>query len=484
MTHYEYADWIPTIGLEVHVQLSTKTKLFSRAPNRYGDEPNTNVGIADTGQPGSLPCINAEAVKKAILFGLATHAEIQLVSKFDRKSYFYPDNPRNFQITQFEHPIMKGGFIEADVDGTLKRFDIHHAHIEDDTGMLKHFTSFSGIDYNRAGAPLIEVVSMPCMYSPKEAAAYAMALRSIMEYIGASDGNMEEGSLRIDVNVSVRKKEETKLRNKVEIKNMNSFSNMQLAIEAEILRQIRLYTDGKEVPQATCRFDVASKEIIIMRTKESAEDYRYFPEPDLPPLIVTKEFIEKLRLSMPELPADRYRRYTDKLGISHYNAALLINDKKLCDVFEEGLKHAHENAKALCNWMTVEFVGRIKSSGKTLSEFGLKAAHIAELVSLINNGTITGRIAKDVADEMVASPGVCPSDIIKANPNYRPMTDLSEIEKIVDAVVAQNTESVQDYHAGKEKAFQFLIGQVMKESKGKASPELVKNILKTKIKAT
>ena len=202
MTTYNYADWLPTIGLEVHVQLNTKTKLFSRAPNRYGDEPNTNVGIADTGQPGSLPCINGEAVKKAILFGLATHADIQLVSKFDRKSYFYPDNPRNFQITQFEHPIMKGGYIEADVDGALKRFEIHHAHIEDDTGMLKHFTSFSGIDYNRAGAPLIEVVSMPCMHSPKEAAAYAMALRSIMEYIGASDGNMEEGSLRIDVNVS------------------------------------------------------------------------------------------------------------------------------------------------------------------------------------------------------------------------------------------------------------------------------------------
>lgn len=479
---YLYEEWTPTIGLEVHVQLSTKTKMFSRTLNRYGDEPNTNVGVADTGQPGALPCINAEAVKKAVMFGLATHAKINLVSRFDRKSYFYPDSPRNFQITQFEHPIMQGGYIEADVEGVIKRFDIHHAHIEDDTGMLKHFSHFTGIDYNRAGAPLLEIVSTPCMHSPKEAAAYAMALKSIMQYIGASNCNMEEGSLRIDVNVSVRKKGEIALRGKVEIKNMNSFANMQMAIEAEILRQIRFYTDhpGAKIPGATCRFDLETKQIIVMRAKESAEDYRYFPEPDLPPLVLSKEWVEKLQKELPELPHERYVRYTEALGISPYSASLLINDKHLCDVFEHALSHT-KNAKALCNWITVEFVGRIKESGKSLTEFGIKGAHIASLVNLIEAGTITGRMAKEVADEMVQTPGLSPDEIVNRNPHYRPITDLSEVETIVDNVLSLNSASIQDYHAGKEKAFQFLIGQVMKETKGKASPDMVKNLLKAKI---
>lgn len=481
-----YEDWEPVIGLEIHVQLNTRTKMFSRAPNRYGDEPNTNISITDTGQPGALPVINASAVKKAVMFGLAVNADIALESSFDRKSYFYPDSPRNFQITQFERPIIQGGVIEADVDGKTKQFAIHHAHLEDDTGMLKHFSQFTGIDYNRAGSPLIEVVSMPCMHSPKDAVAYAMALRSIMQYIGASNCNMEEGSLRIDVNISVRPKGSKELRTKVEVKNMNSFTNMHQAIEAEIVRQIQIYSAHPHVPyqelikQCTCRFDLETKQTVVMRVKESADDYRYFPEPDLLPILLTKEYIEEVGQNMPELPHARYTRYVEQLGLSAYAASLLINDKTLSDEYETALQFT-KNPKALCNWLTVEFVGRIKDSGKNLSEYGIHAKHVAELVNLIEDQIITGRIAKCVADDMLRSPGTPPTEIVQGNPNYQPMTDTKALESIVDSVIANNAPSVSDYHAGKERAFNFLVGQVMKETKGKASPEMVKTMLKEKI---
>ncbi|MCF7852726.1 MAG: Asp-tRNA(Asn)/Glu-tRNA(Gln) amidotransferase subunit GatB [Simkaniaceae bacterium] len=481
-----YEDWEPIIGLEIHVQLNTHTKMFSRAPNRYGNEPNTNISIADTGQPGALPVVNRQAVKKAVMFAIAVNADIELKSYFDRKSYFYPDSPRNFQITQFEHPIMRGGYVEADVEGKSKRFEIHHAHLEDDTGMLKHFSHFTGIDYNRAGAPLIEIVSTPCIRSAKEASAYAQALRSIMQYIDASDCNMEEGSLRIDVNVSVRPKGEKNYRNKVEIKNMNSFFNMQLAIDSEIARQIQIYSENPTadpntlIQPSTCRFDLETKKTVVMRTKETAEDYRYFPEPDLPPLVLTQEYIDEIKSNIPELPHERFRRYVEELEIGEYSASLLINDKKLCDEYEEALRHT-SNAKGLCNWLTVEFVGRIKETGKTLSEYGLQARHIAQLVNLIDQGVITGRIAKQVADDMIANPSLQPEDIVKANPNYRPLTDTKEIEAIIDTVLSANPESIEDYKAGKDRAFNFLIGQVMKQTKGKASPEIVKDLMQAKL---
>jgi len=300
-----YENFEPVIGLEIHTQLSTRTKLFSRTSYKFGNEPNSNIGIVDTGQPGALPVINGEAVKKAVLFGLAVNAQIAHSSRFDRKSYFYPDCPRNFQITQFDEPIIVGGEVIADG----KAFQIEKAHLEDDAGMLKHFSDFAGVDFNRAGVPLIEVVSTPCMRTPKEASAFAMAVRAILQYIGASDGNMEEGSFRIDVNVSVRPKGSTELRNKVEIKNMNSFSNMELAIEAEARRQVKEYLAhpnmdiDKIVPPSTCRFE--NGKIIVMRTKESAADYRYFPEPDLPPLVLSEEYIENIRTKLPELPQQR-----------------------------------------------------------------------------------------------------------------------------------------------------------------------------------
>lgn len=477
-----YEEWEPIIGLEIHTQLNTRTKLFSRTKNRFGDEPNINVGLTDTGQPGTLPVLNKAAVWKAISLGCGLNSEIPLFSAFDRKSYFYPDSPRNFQITQFYHPIIKGGYVMASVGGQVKKFMIKEAHLEDDSGMLRHFSNFAGVDYNRAGVPLIEIVTEPCIYSAKEASAFAMALRAILIYLDISNCNMEEGSMRMDVNVSVRKKGETSLRSKIEVKNLNSFSNMELAIEAEIKRQIEAYTQQAHldpsdvIKSTTMRFDLATKQTIAMRSKVEAEDYRYFPEPDLPPIYITKEMIDKVKETLPELPSQRYERYVSTLGLSEYNATLLVNDKPLADYFEKGLKTC-KNPKALCNWITVEFVGRLKEKNLSLLEIDLPADNIAFLVNLIEDKTLTGKIAKLVADEMAADPKKHPKDIIAKNPDFLPVNDRSQVEAIVDEVLKKNSQSVLDYKQGATKAFHYLIGQVMAASKGKASPDVVKEVL-------
>jgi aspartyl-tRNA(Asn)/glutamyl-tRNA(Gln) amidotransferase subunit B len=479
-------NWETTIGLEIHVQLNTKSKLFSVAPNKFGDEPNTNISDVCTGQPGSLPVLNKEAVRKAVQFGCAIKAKISPFSKFDRKSYFYPDSPRNYQITQFEYPILIGGAVTAEVNGEMKEFAVTRAHLEDDSGMLKHFTSFAGVDYNRAGVPLLEIVSEPCMHSPQEAAAYAMAVKAIMEYLDASDCNMEEGSLRIDANVSVRPEGEKGLRPKVEIKNMNSFSNMELALDAEIKRQIRAYTarpdeeHGLVIEKGTYRFDLDKKETILMRQKEEAADYRYFPDPDLVPIILTEGYIEAIRSALPELPQQRTQRYLNTLGLPQDAVTLLINNKALSDYFEEGLKIC-SNAKNLCNWITVEFGGRIKESGKTLREIGIQSTQIAELVNLIDQGTITGKIAKKVADDMLASPTKDVKRIVSENPDYQPLNDTAAIEALVDQVLAENPSSIADFKAGRTKAYAHLVGQVMKLCKGKASPAVVSDLLNKKL---
>jgi len=486
MTDIAYENWEPVIGLEIHVQLNTKSKLFSSAPNHFGDEPNTNIGIVDTGQPGSLPVLNKEAVRKAVQLGCAVQAHVAPFSKFDRKSYFYPDSPRNFQITQFDLPIVIGGSVAAEVGGHTKHFAIHHAHLEDDAGMLKHFSTFAGVDYNRAGVPLIEIVSEPCMHSPKEASAYAMAVKAIMQYIDASDCNMEEGSMRMDVNVSVRKVGETKLRNKIEIKNLNSFNYMEMAIESEVRRQIRLYSAQPHVDPAqvirsgTYRFDVDKKETILMRQKEEADDYRYFPEPDLPPIILSEAYIESIRATLPELPAQRFKRYVSEYLLPIGAAGILINEKRLADYFEEALKVCN-NPKNVCNWITVEFTGRFKDTGENLLDSGILASHIGKLVQLIDQGKITGKIAKSVADDMFATPGKDPEQIVKENPDYQPMQDTSSIEPLVDQVLAANPQSVADFKAGKARAFDFLVGQVMKLCKGKASPSVVNELLTKKL---
>ena len=482
-----YGDWEPVVGLEIHAQLNTKTKLFSSAPNSFGDEPNTNITVVCTGQPGSLPILNGAAVKKAVQWGLAIGAKIAPVSRFDRKSYFYPDSPRNFQITQFDHPIVLGGTITCLVDGEEKTLTLDHTHLEDDAGTCKHFSDFGGVDYNRAGSALIEIVSKPCIgASPKEVTAYAKMIRAILQYIDASDCNMDEGSLRVDVNVSVRKKGETKLRNKVEIKNMNSFNFIEMAIDAEVKRQIRIYEKNPNesieslVPQSTYRWDPEAKMTRLMRVKEAAEDYRYFPEPDLPPIILSEEYIKSTSEQMPELPFEREKRYVESLELSRDQATTLTSEKKLSDFFEEGLKTC-KNAKSLCNWIIVEFQGRFKESGSTLYDSPISAKNVAKLVNLIDSNVITGKIAKLVADEMIAQNGKDCEKIVKENPDFQPVNDSEEVEQIVDQVLLENQQSVQDYKNGKQKAFGFLVGQVMKASKGKAPPALVNELLKKKL---
>lgn len=484
--HDIHPEWEAVIGLEIHVELNTKSKLFSVAPNRFGDDPNTNITEVCTGQPGALPVLNKEAVRKAVQFGCAIQGEIAKFSKFDRKSYFYPDSPRNFQITQYDQPIVIGGTVVAEVHGHEQTFAVNRVHLEDDAGMLKHFSTFAGVDYNRAGSPLIEIVSEPCIHTPQEAVAYAMAVKAILQYIDASDCNMEEGSLRIDANVSVRPKGETKLRNKIEIKNMNSFTFMELALKSEIKRQIQEYLSKPHIPQdqviqqATYRWDPEKKETVLMRRKESADDYRYFPEPDLPPILLQDAYIEEVRRSLPELPLQRERRYVHQLGLSSHHAFVITGEKLISDYFEKALATC-SNAKSLCNWIVVEFAGRLKDTGEDIITIGIKPEHIASLVNLIDKGTITGKIAKSVADEMVSKPGTDPAAIVAANPDYQPLQDHGEIESFVNQVIAENPQSISDYRAGREKAFAFLVGQVMKLCRGKASPEVVNRLLKEKI---
>lgn len=480
-------EWEPIIGLEIHAELNTKSKLFSVAPNRFGDEPNTNITEVCTGQPGALPVLNKEAVFKAVRLGCALDAHVAHFSKFDRKSYFYPDSPRNFQITQFDEPIVLGGTVIAEVEGEEKTFQVNRIHLEDDAGMLKHFGDFAGVDYNRAGVPLVEIVSEPCIHSSKEAAAYAMAVRAILQYLDASDCNMQEGSLRFDVNISLRKRGETKFRNKIELKNLNSFYNMEKAINSELERQYREYLkhpnkDPSEVIlQATYRWDPERKETVLMRRKEYSEDYRYFPEPDLVPIVLTDEYIENIRSGLPELPRQREKRYVETLNMKPQDAFLLVSDKVIADYYEEALQLC-SNGRSLYNWIIVEFAGRLKETGKNLPEIGITPQNIAKLINLIDSGKITGKIAKCVADDMLKNPAKNCEEIVNENPDYTPLSDTSEIEKFVDQVVGENPQSIEDFKAGKDKAFAFLVGQVMKLSRGKASPQIVNQILKDKIK--
>jgi aspartyl-tRNA(Asn)/glutamyl-tRNA(Gln) amidotransferase subunit B len=484
--HPSHTDWEAVIGLEIHVELNTKSKLFSVAPNHFGDDPNTNITEVCTGQPGALPVLNQEAVRKAVQFGCAIQADVAKFSKFDRKSYFYPDSPRNFQITQYDQPIIKGGTIIAEVEGEEKNFAVNRVHLEDDAGMLKHFSNFAGVDYNRAGCPLIEIVSEPCIHTPQEAVAYAMAVKAILQYIEVSDCNMEEGSLRVDTNISVRLKGEKTFRNKIEIKNMNSFSFMEMAIKSEVNRQIEEYLKHSNIPhenviqQATYRWDPEKKETVLMRRKETADDYRYFPEPDLVPIVLTDAYIEEIRQTLPELPLQRERRYVRELNLSQHQSFILTSEKALADYFEEALKNC-TNGRSLANWLLVEFTGRLKDSGKNILSIGIKPEYVASLVNMIEKGTITGRIAKSVADDMIAEPGSDPALIVAKNPDYQPLNDLSEIEGYVDKVLGENGQSVIDYKAGRDKAFAFLVGQVMKLCKGKASPQLVNELLKIRM---
>ncbi len=478
--------WEGVIGLEIHAELNTATKLFSGDVNRFGDEPNINISEVSVGLPGTLPVVNKEAVRKAIRFGLAVKGQVQLWSRFDRKSYFYPDCPRNYQITQFDFPVVKGGIVTALVDGEEKQFSINRIQLEDDAGMLKHFTSFAGVDFNRAGVPLIEIVSEPCMHSAKDAVAYAMTIRSILDYIDASDCNMEEGSIRFDVNVSVRKQGEAGLRNRIEIKNLNSFNYLQQAIEHEIDRQIGMYEAAPEKPadqvigQATYRWDTTKAETVLMRTKENAEDYRYFPDPDLLPLVLSEKDVEREMEYLPELPLEKERRYVRDFGLSAQHSYFLTSEKKLADYFEEAVR-IYPQPKPIANWILVEFGGRLKEKGLSIWQSGVTPQNLAELVKMIQEGVVTSRTAKSVADEMLLTPEVSPRTIVEDNPAYRPFADTEKLQEIVVQVVRENEASVKEVLGGRDRAFTFLVGQVMKKTQGSAQPDLVNRLLREAI---
>ena len=478
-------DWDVVIGLEIHVQLNTHTKLFSPAPNTFGENPNQNISTICTGQPGSLPLLNEAAVEKAVQFGLAVNADISRQSSFDRKSYFYPDSPRNFQITQFFHPIVKNGYVEISLEDSVKKVEITAAHLEDDAGTLKHFSSFTGVDDNRAGAPLMEIISAPCLKSASEAALYAKEIKSIFQYIGASDANMDQGQLRMDANISVRPQGETTLRNKVEIKNINSFHFLELAINQEISRQIAIYEKDPHavIASSTCRFDPVQKTLTVMRKKESAEDYRYMPEPDIPPLMIEEELIERLTCSLPELRRARKNRYKEQLQLSKDAAEILTEEKALADYFEEALSFCPSSLSAnlLANWITIEFFGRAKEAGKHFLSTSIPEKHIGSLITLIEDKTITSRIAKSIADEMMKKPHTSPQTIVQENPDYLPMSDPAIIEPIVEKILQDHPQSIEGFKNGKQKAISFLVGQVMKSTKGKASPEVVNTLLHKKL---
>ncbi len=474
-------NWEVVIGLEIHAELNTASKLFSSDCNRFGDEPNTNISEVSVALPGTLPVLNKEAVRKAIQFGLATEGEVQLWSRFERKSYFYPDCPRNYQITQLEFPIVKGGSITAFVEGEERRFPLNRVQLEDDAGMLKHFSSFAGVDFNRAGVPMIEIVSEACMHSAKEAVAYAQAIRSILDYLDVSDCNMEEGSFRFDVNVSVRKKGETGLRTRSEIKNMNSFSNLEQAVAFEIKRHIALYEASDVVDQATFRWDADTGRTILMRTKENAQDYRYFPDPDLLPLIVTQKEIDAEKEHLPELPLDRERRFCQQYGLSTQQSYFFTVDRKLADYFEQTVKVC-DSVKMVANWIAVEFAGRFKEMGIAIWESEIRPKDVGELVYMVQEGTITGKIAKSVADEMVKTPGVSPKEIVRGRPEYQPFQDMEKLKKIVEEVVLEHPDTVEAIKNGRDRSFAFLVGQVMKRTKGSAPPEQVNKLLKESMK--
>ena len=483
MTFQMPKGWKAIIGLEIHVELNTKSKLFSSAANEFGCEPNTNLDVVSTGMPGSLPVLNKEAVDKAIALGLAINGQINMYSRFDRKSYFYPDCPRNYQITQFDIPVISGGQVTAEVGNEEKVFQIERVQLEDDAGNLRHFNDFAAVDFNRAGVPLLEIVSAPCIHTPEEAIAYAMELKAILEYIDASDCNMEEGSMRMDVNISVRKESEVGFRNRSEIKNMNSFSNMALAIQYEIKRQVELYeSNPDEDPsqlhkQGTYRFDLETMKTVHMRSKETADDYRYFPEPDLGPCIIEQSQVDTIRANLPELPFQRLKRYIDQYGFEKQIAFQLTCDKRLADYFEAALKVSND-PKLTLNWLLSEFAGRLKGTGKMIYETAILPDSVGQLIAWINQKKITGKIAKTIADLIVQDPKLTPEDVLKQNPDFIPLDDHDQIKAVVDEVVKDNPQSIIDYNNGKDRALGFLVGQVMKKTKGKADPVIVNKYIK------
>ena len=473
------------IGLEVHAQLLTQSKIFCGCSTAFGRAPNENACPVCAGLPGVLPVLNRRVVELAIRTGLAAHCDIAASSVLARKNYFYPDLPKGYQISQYEFPLCLGGYIDVDLDGTCKRVRLTRIHIEEDAGKNIHDAhgDSSLVDLNRAGVPLLEIVSEPDIRSAGEAGAYLRTLRAIVQYLGVCDGNMEEGSFRCDANVSVRRLGDSRLGTKIEIKNLNSFRAVERAIAYEIERQSEVLSTGGTLTQETRLWDEERQETRSMRSKESAHDYRYFPDPDLPPLIIGNDWIEQIRGGLPELPTDRKKRFVSDYGLSAYDSELLTSRKDIADYFEETL-NSHRNPKALANWIVGDLFRVLKErrldEQLQIKEWPIDASRLAELISLIDQGKISGRIAKTVFEEMLQSNRS--ADQIVSEKGLEQVSDTSSIEAAVDQVLTANSKQVQQYLAGNEKVFGYLIGQIMKASQGKANPQKVNEILREKLK--
>ncbi|MGI2733191.1 Asp-tRNA(Asn)/Glu-tRNA(Gln) amidotransferase subunit GatB [Bacillus cytotoxicus] len=463
------------IGLEVHVELKTNSKIFSASPTEFGADPNTQTSVIDLGYPGVLPTLNKEAVNFAMKAAMALNCEIATETKFDRKNYFYPDNPKAYQISQFDKPIGQNGWIEIEVGGQKKRIGITRLHLEEDAGKSTHTgEGYSLVDYNRQGLPLIEIVSQPDMRTPEEAYAYLEKLKSIIQYTGVSDCKMEEGSLRCDANISLRPVGQEKFGTKAELKNLNSFTYVQKGLEFEQARQEKELLSGGIIQQETRRYDEATKKTILMRVKEGSDDYRYFPEPDLVELYIDEEWKEQVRASIPELPDARKARYVAELGLPAYDAHVLTLTKEMSDFFEETVAGGAD-AKLASNWLMGEVLAYLNKQQKELKDVALTPAGLSKMIQLIEKGTISSKIAKKVFNELIEKGGD-PEEIVKAKGLVQ-ISDEGTLRKIVTEILDNNAQSIEDFKNGKDRAIGFLVGQIMKATKGQANPPLVNKIL-------
>ncbi len=464
-----------TIGLETHVQMATNTKLFCGCKLEFGVPPNTNVCPVCLAMPGSLPVLNKKALEYAIKASLALNCEVHELSIFARKHYFYPDLPKGYQISQYDKPLATNGYIDIKVNDRHERVRIHRLHVEEDAGKTIHEGSYSYVDLNRAGTPLMEIVTEPDITSPEGARLYLEKLRNIMRYIGVSDADMEKGQLRCDVNISLKPIGQEELGTKVEIKNMNSFRFIQRAIEYEIERQAKALRKGEEIIQETRLFDPSSGKTFTMRTKEEAHDYRYFPDPDLIPVRLKKEQIEEIKNTLPELPDEKVKRYMEELKLPEYDSEVIVANKDLAVYFEETIKIYPKNPKAVANWIINELLGRLNEENLSITESPVKPEHVAELVELIDSGVISGKIGKEVFEEVFKT-GKSPKQIVEEK-GLKQVSDEGEIRKIVEEVVNSHPAEVEKFKAGNTKLMGFFVGQVMKATKGKANPKIVNKIL-------
>ncbi len=475
----ETGEWEIVIGMEVHAQISTQSKLFSGAATQFGAAPNTQVSLVDAAMPGMLPVINKLCVEQAVRTGLGLKAQINLHSVFDRKNYFYPDLPSGYQISQYKSPVVGAGEIELDMPGgQTRKIGITRLHLEQDAGKSLHDQNptESYIDLNRAGVALMEIVSEPDMRSGEEAALYLKKLRAILRYLGTCDGNMEEGSMRADVNVSVRRPGEA-LGTRCEVKNVNSVRFVQQAVEFESRRQVEILESGGSIKQETRLFDSSRGETRSMRSKEEAHDYRYFPDPDLLPLVLEEKWVNGIRATLPELPDEKKRRFMEAYGLGGYEAGVLVAERESADFFEAVAKKS--DGKLAANWVMGDFFAALNASGKTINESPVSAESLSGLLALIKDGTISGRIAKDVFVEMFAS-GKAAAAIVEEK-GLRQVSDTGAIEKAISDVMAANADKVAEYRGGKDKLFGFFVGQVMKATGGKANPAMLNELLKKKL---